>query len=97
VLLYQRLTFYFINGVVLAWLFKVMVTDESSDAVGLLTLLVMIVLALYAFYFTCIVHYSHRWEPEDSAGKVKFLLLALWPFLALSGFLAYYSLIGRSI
>ena len=83
---YQRFIFLIINGVVLAWLLKVFIWDSSSDAVGLLSVIVIGCLLLYAFYFAIVVHYSNRKESEARGDKAKFLLFALLPFLALWGF-----------
>jgi hypothetical protein len=83
VLPYQRFTFFAINGVVLAWLLKVLVRDPSTNAAGLLGVVVVGFLLLYALYFALVVRYSHQQGPALRGDRVKFLLFALLPFLAL--------------
>jgi hypothetical protein len=84
-LLYQRLTFLGINGLVLAWLLKVLVMDPSSDVGGLFAVGVVVGLLLYAFYFALVVRYCQPSDPETRGDKVKFFLFAVMPFLALWG------------
>ena len=85
VLLYQRLIFLGINGLVLAWLLKVLVMDPSSDVGGLFGVVVVACLLLYAFYFALVVRYCQPSEPETRGHKVKFLLFTMLPFLVLWG------------
>ena len=82
-LFYQRLTFLGINGLVLVWLLKVLVLDPSSDVSGLFAVAVVVCLLLYAFYFALVVRFCQPSEPETRGDKVKFLLFAVLPFLAL--------------
>jgi hypothetical protein len=84
-LLYQRLTFLGINGLVLAWLLQVLVLDSSSDVGGLFAGVVVVCLLLYAFYFALVVRYCQPSDPETRGDKVKFILFAVLPFLALWG------------
>jgi hypothetical protein len=81
-LLYQRLIFFVINGVVLGWLLKVMFVDEASDSVGLFNVAVVGFLLLYASYFAVLVRVCRHRVPTTWGGQATFLLGAVLPFLA---------------
>ncbi|MBF9221579.1 hypothetical protein [Hymenobacter ruricola] len=74
-----------LNLAVGAWLVEVGLLDESSDAVGLFTLVTLCLLGVYDGYAWVLYQWFKPQKPGSYATETQFVLFLVLPFVLLWG------------